>query len=208
MNVLNNKVLNLNKNWQILDIRNVKEVLVAMNGGDIDNPPVKALDINYPLKDNGDFDFDSTPSIMPVNWLEWITLPIRSYDSVINTPTLKIRCPTVVICVNYNKIKMRKFRPNKQTLFDLQKGVCGYSNKKIAFKDGNIEHIIPQSKGGDSTFKNLLFVDKKINFERGNKDLNEVGLKPLFSHRQPAPIPVSFTIKEIENNDWKWFLMK
>ena len=207
MNIIDRKiVLNLNANWQAINIRSVSEAFVAMNGGDENNPPVKALDISYPQKENGEYDFDSTPSIIPVSWLEWLALPIREHDLVVNTAKYKIRVPTVIVSVNYKKIPRRNIRPTKNVLYEMQGGRCGYTGEKISPKQGNIEHKTPRSYGGKDTFENLMVVKKEINFKRGNKPLEEVGLKPLFHHKQPAPIPVSFTIKNLAHMDWKWFL--
>lgn len=206
MNIINQKILSLNANWQIIGIKTVKDTFVSMMGGNPENPPVKALDISYPIDKDGNYLFQETPSIIPVSWVEWMSLPIRDYDKVINTANLRIRIPTVTVSVNYNKMPKRNFNPSKEVLYNLQKGRCGLTNRQISLKQGNIEHKTPKSKGGKETFENLMFVDKKINSLRGNKDYEELGLKPLFHHKQPAPVPVSFSIKNIENIDWFWFV--
>lgn len=199
-------VLSLNGNWQAIGVRNVRQAFVGMNGGDKDNPPVKALDISYPLKENGEYDFNASPSIIPVNWSEWVELPIREYDLVINTSKHKIRVPTVIVSVNFKKIPKKRFRPSAKVLHELQKGICGYSGQRITLKEGSLEHKIPKSHGGKDTFENLMYVKKEINSLRGNKPLEEVGLKPLFHHKEPAPIPVNFTIKNHSSMDWRWFI--
>lgn len=207
MNIVDRKiVLNLNANWQAINIRTVQEAFVSMNGGNKDNPPVKALDISYPINENGEYDFDAQPTIIPVSWVEWLALPIREYDLVINTCKYKIRVPTVIVSVNYAKIPKKRFRPCAKVLHEMQKGICGYSGQKISLKEGSIEHKNPRSLGGKDTFENLMYVKKEINSLRGNKPLEEVGLKPLFYHKEPAPIPVNFTIKNHSSLDWRWFI--
>jgi 5-methylcytosine-specific restriction endonuclease McrA len=207
MNIVDRKiVLNLNANWQIINVRTVQDAFVAMMGGNYDNPPVKALDIIYPQDENGDFDFNTTPDIIPVTWQEWIALPIYEHHLVINTSKYKIRVPSVIVSINYNKIPKKRFRPNKTTLYNMQGGRCGYTNDKISFNQGNLEHVKARSHGGKDTFENLLFIKKELNSKRGNKPLEELNLSPKFYHKEPAPIPVSFTIKTDESRDWKWFV--
>ena len=206
MDITSKKVLCLNANWQAINVRTVKEAFVAMLGGDSNNPPVKALDINYPILENGEYDFDTQPSIVPVTWLEWESLPIREYDFVINTSKNKIRIPSVVVSVNYTKIPKKRFRPTKPTLYKMQGGKCGYSGDKISINQGNLEHVNPRSHGGKETFENLMFVKKELNSLRGNKPLHEFPFKPLFKNREPQPIPVNFTISPGDNIDWRWFI--
>jgi len=198
-------VLSLNANWQAIGLRSVAEAFVAMNGGSKDNPPVKALDISYSIDKNGEYEFDKMPSIFPVSWVEWIDLPIREYDLVLNTCKYKIRVPTVIVALNYNKIPKKSLYPTKKNLYDFQRGICGLTGRKISWSQANIEHKIPKSKGGRNTWENLIVADRDINNARGNKDYSELGLKPLFNHKTPAPIPAQFTIKKLESLDWRWF---
>ena len=206
MNIIDRKVLSLNGLWQAIGVKTVKDAFVAMNGGDTNNPPAKALDISYPQNEDGSYNFNEYPTIIPVSWLEWITLPIREYDTVINTCKMKLRVPTVIVAVNFKKIPKKRFRPTRQVLYQLQKGICGYSGKHIPITKGNIEHKKPRSQGGKDTFENLMFVDKTINSFRGDKPLEEVGLKPLFHNKEPQPIPVPYAIKRLEHSDWKLFV--
>lgn len=206
MNIIDRKiVLNLNSLWQPINVRSVADAFVSMNGGNADNPPVKALDISYPQDSDGNYDFEN-PSIIPVTWNEWLAMPIREFDLVVNTSRYKIRVPTVIVSVNYAKMPKKRFRPTKSLLFELQRGVCGLTHKKISMKQANIEHKTPRSLGGRDTFENLMVVDKDINSKRGNKPYSELGLTPLFNHKEPAPMPVQYSIKDLASPDWRFFL--
>lgn len=206
MNIIDRKlVLSLNAGWQPIGVKTVADAFVSMMGGNADNPPVKALDISYPQDKDGNYDFEN-PSIVPVTWAEWLALPIREFDLVVNTSKHKIRVPSVIVSVNFNKMPKKKFRPTKALLYELQKGICGLTGKKISFKQANLEHKIPKSFGGKDTFENLMVADAIVNSKRGNKPYEELGLKPLFNHKEPAPMPVNYVIKKLESHDWKWFL--
>ncbi len=208
MDITSKKVLNLNANWQIINIKDVKDAFVGMNGGDKNNPPVKALDITYYLDEEGNPIFNKLPMIRPVSWLEWMVLPIRQYDSVINTSNMKIRVPTVIVASNYHKIPKKKAYPNKRNLYDKQNGICGLTGKKLSWNQANIEHKIPKSQGGKESWENLMIADKEANSARGNKPYSELGIKPLFNHKTPAAVPISFTFSENDlkhNPDWVWF---
>jgi 5-methylcytosine-specific restriction endonuclease McrA len=207
VNIVDRKIcLNLNANWQAIGIRTVQQAFISMNGGDSENPPVKALDITYPLKENGEYDFDTMPYMTPCSWLEWIALPIREYDLVLNTAKYKIRVPSIIISVNYHKVPKKRFKPNKTTLYNMQGGRDGYTNEPISFNSSNIEHINPRSQGGKDVFENLLIIKKTLNSKRGNRPLAELGLSPKFHHKEPAPIPVSFIFNKNAHLDWRWFL--
>lgn len=206
MNIVDrNIVLSLNGNWQAIGVKTVAEAFTAMMGGTKNNPPVKALDFDYPQDANGNYDFEN-PVIKDVSWVEWLALPIREFDLVVNTSKHKIRVPTVVVAVNFKKMPKKRFRPTKKVLFELQKGICGLTGKPITFSQANIEHKKPKSQGGKDTFENLMVADKRANNARGDKPYSELGIVPRFNHKEPAPIPVSYTIKTIQHHDWKFFV--
>lgn len=89
-------VLALNRSWQAIGHRTVKQALVALNGGTDGIAPAVALDIAYPLLPDGTPDYTRLSSVVPVPWAQWIELPVRDFDLSVNTPRRQIRVPTVI----------------------------------------------------------------------------------------------------------------
>lgn len=202
-------VLVLNSLYQPIGTLSPKKALIALNSissnGDYSS---KAIDIIYAKNADGTFNLENVSGFQNYNFEEWLMVDFRDgLDQIINTPRLKIRCPTIIM-TSYSKMPMRRFRATKTLLYEMQKGICGYSGKKMPMKSMSIEHKRPKSKGGGETFQNLMVVDKDINSRRGNKPLKEVGLKALFNHREPQPLPVAYAIKSAVHPDWNYFIAK
>ena len=198
-------VLVLNHNYFAIGTTTPQKALIAMNGLGDEGQVTKAVDVVWKKKPDGSLNLDEDCEYFQnCTFEEWLMAPIREIDKPVHTSKLTLRCPTVII-TSYKKIPKKRFRPTKTILYELQGGRCGYSCKVFPFKDMNLEHKQPRSQGGKNTFPNLMAVDKRINFARGDKPLEEVGLKPLFNHAEPKPIPVSATFKNILHPDWKPF---
>jgi 5-methylcytosine-specific restriction endonuclease McrA len=199
-------VLRLNRAWQVLGVTTPKDAIIALCSNRDGAPPAKVLDVIYHRNDDGSYDLTTTPDIIPLDFDQWPTVSIREgLDHVIHSSRMAIRSPTVIV-TNYDKMPMRKLRPTKSVLLEMQKGICGYTNRPLSPKQANIEHKLPRSKGGRDTFENLMVVDKKVNCERGNMPLEQFKYKPLFNHKEPKPMPVAYTIKTVAHPDWKWFI--
>src|SRR6188768_3964402 len=84
-------VLSLNRAWQVIGHRTVKQALIALNGGSAGLPPAMGLDIAYPKLEDDSWNFDRPLYLNPVAWDEWIKLPVREFDFVVSTPKLRIR---------------------------------------------------------------------------------------------------------------------
>ena len=212
MDTVANKLicLNLNSNWQPIGFKTVKDAIINLCGGNSDGKPnCLALNIDYSLDENGDPILSEPKDMIPVSWVEWITLPIRSWDLTINSPNVKIRVPTVIIATNFNKMPVKYFKgkPSKEGIYNRDQGICQYSGKKIEKSHATIDHIMPRSKGGQHTWTNTVLCSKEINVKKGSRLLNESGFKLLKNPTVPTPIPAYASINEAKHFDWKHFLI-
>jgi 5-methylcytosine-specific restriction endonuclease McrA len=202
--------LNLNANWQPIGFKTVKDAITDLCGGDSNGKPTSlALDIDYELDENGDPIMSNAKTMNPVNWIEWMTLPIRSWDFTISSVNKIYRVPTVIIATNYSKMPVKYFKgkPSKDAIYTRDNGICQYSGKKVDRHNATVDHIVPRSKGGSDSWNNLVLCSKDINSKKGNKTNSEAGLILLKTPITPQPIPVYALIKEAKHEDWKHFLM-
>jgi 5-methylcytosine-specific restriction endonuclease McrA len=207
MNVISQPVLCLNNLWQALNTKTVKEALISMLGGvDGNNPPALAIDMNFPVDENGSVDWDNPEYVQPVDWETWKNLPIRDYDLAIHTSNMTIRAPRVIIQPNYSKMPVVTPRPTKESIRKRDGGVCQYTGRQISWKDGNIDHVIPRTKGGKNTFENMVWCHKEINSKKGDKTPEQAGLKLIRKPKAPRAVPVSSTIQIAHHPSWIHFL--
>jgi 5-methylcytosine-specific restriction endonuclease McrA len=208
-NILNKPiVLSLNRAWQVIGHRTVKEALVALNGGGDSLPPALGMDIVYPKFENGGFDFDRPLYLNPLPWAEWIKLPIREFDFVVSTPRFQVRVPTVIIATHFDRMPIRIPRATRQAIFERDDGVCQYTGEHVGKSGGNLDHVVPRDRGGKDTFENLVWAKKEINSLKANRLPHEAGLRLLRRPKTPAPLPVAATIRDSKHPDWRHFLLK
>jgi 5-methylcytosine-specific restriction endonuclease McrA len=200
-------VLSLNRAWQVIGHRTVKQALVALNGGGDGLPPALGLDIAYPQLEDGAWNFDRPVYLNPVAWDEWIKLPVRDYDLVVATPKLRIRVPTVIVSTQYDRMPMRIPRVTRTAIFARDGGVCQYTGEHVGKHGGNLDHVIPRDRGGRDTFENLVWAKREVNSLKANRLPHEAGLRLLRRPVAPASLPVAATIREPKHPDWRHFLV-
>jgi 5-methylcytosine-specific restriction endonuclease McrA len=199
-------VLSLNRAWQVIGHRTVKQALVALNGGGAGLPPALGLDIAYPKIDDGSWNFDRPLFLNPLPWVEWINLPVREFDFVVATPRLQIRVPTVIISTQYDRMPIRLPRVTRQAIYDRDGGICQYSGEYVGKGGGNLDHVVPRDRGGRDSFENLVWAKKEINSLKANRLPHEAGLRLLRRPKTPAPLPAAAVIREPKHPDWRHFL--
>lgn len=213
-NIINKLLcLKLNRSWNPMGYTSVGRAISDLAAG----LSAKALDLDYQKDENGNYILDEfgvpigNPTIMnPLDWEEWLLLPVRSFDEVVHYGNGEkvMRVPTILISKNFNKMPYKTFRgkPSKEALWYRDNGRDQYSGKKLKKDESSIDHVIPQSKGGDHSWSNLVITHKIINSDKGNKTNEEAGLKLIRQPMAPRPIPLSSTIREVKHPTWKHFL--
>mgnify|MGYP003668970964 CR=1 FL=1 len=183
-------VLVLNRQWQAIDSRTPIEAFGLMATGN-----ATALDMG----EGG--------NLSPVRWENWLELPVRPDDNAIGTVHGPVRVPTVLVLARYDKVPRKRPKFSAKAIWDRDKGVCQYTGRKLRPSEGNIDHIIPVSRGGKSNWENCVLADKKVNSRKGSKLPEEAGLQLLRRPTAPREVPVSLLIKNSHQvHDWDLFL--
>lgn len=191
MDTLNkNIVLVLNRNWQAINIRTPADAFCQMATN-----TATALDI------------ESESHIKPVTWAEWITLPIRPQDNAVLTPRGAVRVPTVIVAVNFARVPKRRPKLCAHAIRERDGNRCQYTGRLLAPGEGNLDHVVPRSRGGADTWENLVWSDKTVNHRKGNRLPHEAGLKLLSAPRVPKELPVTAFLRNTHGvNEWNLFL--
>jgi 5-methylcytosine-specific restriction endonuclease McrA len=190
--VLNkNVVLVLNRNWQAINTRTPAEVFCQM-----------ATDAATALDIQGD------DWMVPTKWDDWKQLPVREDDFSIGTAHGRIRVPTVIVLANFARVPMKRPKFNSRNLWARDGGRCQYTGRELRPGEGNIDHILPRSRGGDTTWENCVLAATDVNSRKANRTPQEAGLKLKRQPQIPREVPVTALLKNIHDiPDWEPFLM-
>lgn len=178
-------VLVLNRNWQAIDVTTVEVALCDMYRG-----ACTGID---------------TELMRPVAWDDWTKLSVEGKDSL-KTTHGPVRVPTVICKAQY--AKMPKVRPKLSTraIRERDGNRCQYTGRVLTPEEGNLDHVLPRSRGGHDTWTNLVWADKRVNHQKGAKTPAEAGLRLLKLPVAPKEMPACSAIKA-QHPDWQMFLM-
>jgi len=103
-----------------------------------------------------------------VNVIKGACYVIVTYDKKVQCASLDMYWPSVIVvknqCPNHGNMRL-----NKTNLFYRDGGICSYCGKELTMADVTQDHVIPRSKGGPTSWNNIVCSCTECNNKKGNE---------------------------------------
>ena len=160
---------------------------------------------------------DATPlSMMPLSVVSWQTAvrlltldkvrTLKDHDGwIVRSPSTTLAVPSVVMTTDFVKWN-RNVKYNRSNVLLRDNFTCQYCSKKLPVAQLTIDHIVPRSLGGKTSWKNVTTACRDCNFKKGNdprivpkKDAHRPSYYELVARRRQFPV-------RIRDEYWKTFI--
>jgi len=180
-------VLLLNKNWQPIHTKTPAQAFGMMAAD-----AATALD---------------TETMTPVKWEDWISLPVRDDTPYVSTSHRKIRLPTVLVCLAYNRMPLHRPKLSNRNIHRRDGYVCQYTGRRLKPSEADVDHVTPRARGGGNTWDNMVTCAMELNRQKADLTAEEAGLKLLAQPTEPRPVPAFMRITNpYDIPEWRLFL--
>ena len=116
---------------------------------------------------------------------------VSEYDRVVRSPSLEIRLPSVIALKEYVHLDRRPAF-TRFNVFLRDRFECQYCLDAFPSEDLTFDHVVPRSRGGRTTWVNVVTACQTCNLLKGNRRLEESGLRLL----RPAVQPTAYQLQE------------
>ena len=133
---------------------------------------------------------------------------VSGHTQTIRTVTKEFTMPSVIRLKRYVQLyqRMRTIRCSRKNIFSRDQHTCQYCDIKVAGKEATVDHVIPRSKGGGSTWNNLVTACRRCNIKKGSKKPEQVGLKLKKKPRKPGFSELIRMQSGVSHEKWDDFL--
>jgi len=169
--MLDESVLVLNRSWIAIQVANARRAIGLLYQG--------YAKVVLP-EDFSTYDFD-----------DWKELSRTAEDYCIHTVDFKIKVPEVIVLTVFNGIHRREIRFSRRNIFERDRNTCQYCGKKFRKWELTLDHVVPRSLGGRSTWENLVLACVPCNVRKGSRLPDEAGMPLVRKPRKPRWIPYS-----------------
>jgi 5-methylcytosine-specific restriction endonuclease McrA len=121
-----------------------------------------------------------------------------------------IPVPSVIRLVEYIRVPHRMHPLTRKGIFLRDHYRCQYCDKQLTGSDLTLDHVLPESRGGATSWDNLVACCKSCNRRKANM-LPEECNPPMILARKPRPVTIHTSrilMREMgrEEESWKKFL--
>jgi 5-methylcytosine-specific restriction endonuclease McrA len=110
---------------------------------------------------------------------------VAEYSRVVRSPGLQVRLPSVIALKEYAPIE-RTPAFTRFNVFLRDKWQCQYCGGYFKTNELTFDHVIPRSRGGRTSWTNVVTACQSCNTLKGNHMPKDCGMHPLQEPRQPT----------------------
>lgn len=125
----------------------------------------------------------------------------------IHTVRFQIAVPRIVRLLGYDKLPKAQVKFNRRNLYARDQNRCQYCGKRYTTTELSLDHVVPRSQGGKTTWDNVVCACLKCNVRKGGRTPAQAGMHLIAVPRRPQRSPVlTIKLSNSKYSSWKQFL--
>jgi 5-methylcytosine-specific restriction endonuclease McrA len=155
--ILNRPTLVLNRNWQPVNVAPVARALVL-----VWNESARVVDPrDYQL----------------YGWQDWSVLKPAEGEAFIQAIRLRLRVPEVIVLAQYDRLPSAAVSFSRRNIFKRDHYTCQYCGSQPGGEELTIDHVVPRSQNGQSTWDNCVLACVACNKRKADRTPQEARMK-------------------------------
>lgn len=110
---------------------------------------------------------------------------ISEYDNMVRSPSFEMRLPSVIALKDYVHMSRRPAF-TRFNVFLRDGFQCQYCGQHLKAECLTFDHVVPRSRGGRTTWENVVAACAPCNLQKGAHHPRESGIRPFRRPQQPS----------------------
>jgi 5-methylcytosine-specific restriction endonuclease McrA len=183
--VLQRPTLILNRNWQPVRVATVARSLVLLW-----NEAARVVD---------------PASFQQYSWEDWAKLKPLDGELFIQAVRFRLRVPEVLTLIRYDRVPVAAVAFTRRNIFKRDRFTCQYCGIQPGTEELTIDHVLPRSQGGASTWDNCVLACVTCNKRKADRTPPQAAMRLRKIPRRPAWKPL-YAFEEPPIASWTKFL--
>jgi len=136
--------------------------------------------------------------------LKGVAMAEEENGHIMHSARLALRVPSVIRLLEYRRIPHQTRALSRKNLLLRDRNTCQFCGSVLPSSELTLDHVVPRSRGGLSTWENLVACCHPCNRQKGNRLPSEAGMKLL---REPRAFNLHTSrhiMRMMGRSDAKW----
>jgi 5-methylcytosine-specific restriction endonuclease McrA len=131
----------------------------------------------------------------------------EEHDDWVRTPTVEIQAPRVIRLLEYDKVPRQAVKFNRRNIFARDNNQCQYCGRKFITSELSLDHVVPRSQGGGTTWENIVCACVQCNVRKGGRTPRQANLTLIRKPEKPKRSPMlNMKLSQKKYHTWQSFL--
>lgn len=132
---------------------------------------------------------------------------VNEDDDWIHTASTQIQVPRVIRLTGYEKLPKQTVKFNRRNIFARDHNQCQYCGKRFPTSELSLDHIVPRSQGGVSSWENIVCACVECNVRKGGRTPKQAHMSLIRKPEKPKRSPMlNLKLTHRKYQSWKTFL--
>ncbi len=122
----------------------------------------------------------------------------------VHSPSKTLKVPSVIRLIAYRHIPQQSRALSRKNILLRDRNTCQFCGQALPSSELTLDHVMPRSRGGRSSWENLVACCYQCNNNKGDRTPEEAGLK---LQKRPRPFTLHTSrqlMRLIGHKDEKW----
>jgi 5-methylcytosine-specific restriction endonuclease McrA len=198
--VLNANVLVLNKFYQAIRVVNVRRAFSLLCRELAEVIHIEAASDGQTKWQN--FDFEGWRGVSALK----AEFEPQDYDWI-HTVRWQIAVPRIIRLLGYDKLPRQDVKFNRRNIYARDGNRCQYCGKKMPTNELSLDHVVPKSQSGRSTWENIVCCCVRCNVKKGGRTPDQAHMHLITRPVKPKRSPViNIRLADTRYSSWRQFL--
>lgn len=127
-------------------------------------------------------------SYQTYDFTEWAELSKMMNDhpnGYVRTVNQRIAKPDVIRLTLHDRLPSTDVKYTRENVYAHYRNTCSYCGHKFSTSELNLDHVIPQSRGGKKSWDNIVLSCVPCNSHKANRTPEEAGMRLLVTPKRP-----------------------
>ena len=130
----------------------------------------------------------------------------RETHDFVKTVRFEIAVPRIIRLFGYDRLPRQDVKLNRRNIYARDSSLCQYCGKKFPSQELSLDHVVPRSLGGKTTWDNLVCACVYCNAKKGGRTPSQAHMHllkvPVKPKRNPA---INLRLGSDKYASWKHF---